>query len=56
MDRIAFSLTEQEIMDMNSIVLDRDKKEALAFLEKKILSRLDKKHRKQMDVDGKSHL
>jgi hypothetical protein len=56
MDKIAFSLTKQDIMEMNMIVLDRDKEEALVFLEKKVLSQLDKKQRKQMDVDGKSHL
>ncbi len=56
MDRIAFTVTEQDIVEMNRIVLDRDKEEALAFLEKKVLSQLDKKQRKQMDVDGKSHL
>ena len=56
MDKIAFSLTRQEIQEMNMIVLDRDKEEALTFLEKMILLQLDKKQRKQMDVDGKSHL
>jgi hypothetical protein len=56
MGQIAFSLTEQDIVEMNRIVLDRDTEEALAFLEKKVLSQLDKKQRKQMDVDGKSHL
>ncbi len=49
-------LSEQDIIELKGIEMDRDYKEAFEFLHKKILSQVEKKDKSRMDVDGKSHL
>lgn len=49
------SLTEQDVVELRSVVLDRDAAEALRFLRDKVLKPLDSAARQKLDPSKGSH-
>jgi hypothetical protein len=56
MGNTVITLSEQEVIELQAILLDQDGKEALAFLRGKFLSQILRKEESRMDVEGKTHL
>lgn len=56
MVKIAISLDEKDIQEVNEIIIDKDKDGALKFLKDKIYSQVLKGEKKKLDVIGKAHL
>jgi hypothetical protein len=55
MGNTVITLSEQEVIELQAILMDEDGKQALAFLKGKILSRVIRKEKSRMDVEGKTH-
>jgi len=56
MGKAVITLSEQEVIELQAILIDEDGKQALAFLKGKILSQVLRKEKSRMDVEGKTHL
>ncbi len=56
MANTVITLSEQEVIELQAILMDEDGKEALAFLKARILSQVLRKEKSRMDVEGKTHL
>jgi len=53
---MVITLSEQEVIELQAILMDEDGKQALAFLKGKILSQILRREKCRMDVEGKTHL
>lgn len=49
-------LKEEEINELKMIVMYEDSPGGLRFLKEKILSKILKREKRKMDVEGKTHL
>ncbi len=56
MDKAVITLSEQDVLELNAILMDEDGKEALAFLKGKVLAQILRKQKSCLDVEGKTHL
>ena len=56
MEKMAITLSEQDVIELKAILLDGDGNEALAFLQGKVLAPILRKENSRMDVEGKTHL
>ena len=56
MARTVITLEDRDVMELNMIVLDRDREAALIFLKQKIQSQISGKEKKKLNVEGKTHL
>jgi len=56
MGNIAVSFTDEDVEELNEIVMDKDKEEALKFLKEKVLAQIMRKEKSKLDIQGKTHL
>jgi hypothetical protein len=56
MAKVAIGLDDKDIQDLNEIIMDKDKDEALKFLKDKIQSQVLRQEQGKLDVIGKTHL
>ena len=56
MAKVAISLEENDTEELRIIVMDEDKEGALLFLKNKILSQVLRKDKRNLNIQGKSHL
>jgi hypothetical protein len=56
METVAIVLDEREVVELKMIVMDEDAEQALQFLKKTVLTRILRKEKGKMDVDGKTRL
>lgn len=56
MEKTIIALSEQQVLELKSIIMDDDGKEALAFLKGQVLAQVLRKENSRMDVEGKTHL
>ena len=56
MKKVVINLEEEDVIELQEIVIDMDFKGAYEFLKRRVLSQVEKKDKRKMDVDGKTHL
>ena len=56
MKKVVINLEEEDVIELQEIVMDMDFKGAYEFLKRRVLSQVEKKDKRKMDVDGKTHL
>ncbi len=56
MPKVAIGLDDKDIQELNEIIIDKDKDEALKFLKDKIQSQVLRQEKGKLDVIGKTHL
>ena len=56
MAKVAIGLNDKDIQELNEIIMDKDRDEALKFLKDKIYSQVLRQNKSKLDVVGKIHL
>ena len=56
MAKVAIGLDDKDIQELNEIIMDKDRDEALKFLKDKIYSQVLRQNKSKLDVTGKTHL
>ena len=56
MAKVVIGLSDKDVQELNGIIMDKDRDEALKFLKDKIYSQVLRQEKGKLDVIGKTHL